>query len=59
VEEKITVWKCPNYKKMMALNEKCDLCYKAVDKYTIEVDFDEITKQAYDNARKNGQAVKI
>ena len=42
----------------MALNEKCDLCQKAVDKYTIEVDFYEITKQAYDDARKNAEIVK-
>jgi hypothetical protein len=43
VEEKITVWKCPNCKKMMALDEKCDGCKKAVHEYSIEIDFDEIT----------------
>ncbi len=43
----------------MALNEKCDVCQKSVGEFNIEVDFDEIPKQVYENARKNSQAVKI
>ena len=41
----------------MALNEKCDVCQKSVGEFNIEVDFDEITKQTYDDAQKNAQAV--
>ena len=59
VEEKITVWKCPNCKRMMALNEKCDVCQKGVGDFNVDIDFDEITKQAYEDARKNVEAVKI
>ncbi len=43
----------------MALDEKCDGCQKAVGDFNVDIDFDEITKQAYKDAQKNKQAVKI
>ena len=43
----------------MALNEKCDVCQKGVGDFNVDIDFDEITKQAYEDARKNVEAVKI
>ena len=44
VEEKITVWKCPDCASMMSLDEKCVGCKKAVNDYTIDIDFEEVTK---------------
>jgi hypothetical protein len=56
-EEKITVWNCPNCVRMMALDEKCDGCNKSVDDYTVDIDFEEVTKQEYEVARKNAKAI--
>jgi hypothetical protein len=39
VEGKITVWKCPNCDRMMALDEKCEGCKKPADEYTVEIEF--------------------
>ncbi len=36
----------------MALNEKCDGCNRPIDNFNIEVQFSEVTKQAYEAARK-------
>jgi hypothetical protein len=57
VENKITVWKCPNCKRIMALDENCDGCNRPIGDFNVDIDFDEITNQAYENARKNAQAV--
>ena len=59
VEEKITLWKCPFCFRLMALNEKCDGCNRPIDHFNIEVQFEEVTKQAFEAARKNVEAVKI
>ncbi len=56
-EEKITVWKCPNCVRMMAFDEKCDSCKKSVDEYTVDIDFEEVTKQEYKAARSNAKAI--
>jgi hypothetical protein len=56
-EEKITVWKCPNCLKMMAFNEKCDGCNNSVNDYTFDIDFEEVTKQAYESARSNVKVI--
>ncbi len=42
---------------MMALDEKCDGCNKSVDDYTVDIDFEEVTKQEYEVARKNAKAI--
>jgi hypothetical protein len=59
VEKKITVWKCPNCKKIMALHENCDGCNKPIGDFNVDIDFDEITNQAYEIAKKNAHVVKI
>jgi hypothetical protein len=56
-EEKITVWKCPNCNRMMALDENCDGCKMSVDEYTFDIDFEEVTKQVYEAARSNAKAI--
>ena len=43
----------------MALDQNCDGCNRPVGDFNVDIDFDEITNQAYENARKNSQAVKI
>ncbi len=56
---KITVWKCPNCVQMMALEEKCFRCKKSPDEFYIDVEFAEMTKNAYENSLKIAKAVKI
>ncbi len=43
----------------MALEDKCDGCNRSIDNFNIEVQFEEVTKQAYQAARKNVEVVKI
>ena len=43
----------------MSLDEKCEGCNRPVDNFNIEVQFEEVTKQAYEAARKNVEVVKI
>ncbi len=43
----------------MAINEKCDGCNRSIDNFNIEVQFEEVTKQAYEAARKNVEVIRI
>jgi hypothetical protein len=44
---------------MMALEEKCFRCKKSPDEFYIDVEFAEMTKNAYENSLKIAKAVKI
>ncbi len=44
---------------MMSLDEKCEGCNRSVDNFHFDVQFEEVTKQAYEAARKNVEVVKI
>ncbi len=43
----------------MAFDQKCDGCNNSVNEYTVDIDFEEVTKQAYETARKNAEVIKI
>ncbi len=43
----------------MALHENCDGCNKPIGDFNVDIDFDEITNQAYEIAKKNAHVVKI
>ncbi len=43
----------------MALHEICDGCNRPIGDFNVDIDFDEITNQEYENAKKNAPAVKI
>ncbi len=41
----------------MAFHEKCDECNNSVNDYTVDIDFEEVTKQAYETARSNAKVI--
>ena len=45
--------------RLIALHENCDGCNRPIGDFNIDVYFEEVTKQAYEAAKKNVEAVKI
>ncbi len=43
----------------MTFDQKCDGCNNSVNDYTVDIDFEEVTKQVYEAARSNAKAILI